>query len=271
MIFGPGEFTCKCKNQNGDPIPCNFTGSPAGQLCPTTSAVNTQETFSSSLPVANDNSQIIGSEDSQILESVSNVQQTESADDSFNGQVESCSLEFYRTHASSADGPNSLWPQGYNPNDKFSGVAYFNSGIIISSGENPTLLQALHAEGDGINKLARQAVTALLNAANPNVDYHFSVTQIIDLTQRAIMNNDYSIADEFESYNVIDGNVICKDYPVEESNDLPSSLGSDSNHDSKMTESTNDESHDDKGNSNDKASSNDKVGSNNKSNKGIGK
>lgn len=35
---------------------------------------------------------------------------------------------------------------------------------------NPTLLQALEANGGGINALARQAVAALLNAANPVVD-----------------------------------------------------------------------------------------------------
>ena len=207
-MFGPGQFSeCNCVDKKGAPIPCDFADKDkaAALLCTGVgpSVTSTQATVSSLLSSSSDNS--------QVLESVSNFQQTESTDDSFNEPVESCSLEFYRSHASSADGPNSLWPAGYNPNDKFGYVAYFNSGITISSGEDPTLLQALHAKGDGINKLARQAVTALLNAANPEVDYHFSVTQVIDMTQRAIMSHDYSIADEFESYNVVDGAVLCQD------------------------------------------------------------
>jgi hypothetical protein len=57
--------------------------------------------------------------------------------------------------------------------------------------EDPTLLQALNANGGGINALARHAVAALLNANNPDVNYEYSVAQIISMVQLAIDSGDY--------------------------------------------------------------------------------
>ena len=51
---------------------------------------------------------------------------------------------------------------------------------------NPTLLQALQANGGGINALARHAVAALLNASNPDVSYAFTVDEVIEMAQAAI-------------------------------------------------------------------------------------
>jgi hypothetical protein len=64
------------------------------------------------------------------------------------------------------------WTPPYDPTDRFSSI--FGRTITIrwgSSGRpvnvtNPTLLQALDANGGGINALARSAVAALLNAAS---------------------------------------------------------------------------------------------------------
>ena len=48
---------------------------------------------------------------------------------------------------------------------------------------NPTLLQALQANGGGINALARHAVAALLNASSPDVSYPYTVDEVIEMTQ----------------------------------------------------------------------------------------
>jgi uncharacterized repeat protein (TIGR01451 family) len=59
---------------------------------------------------------------------------------------------------------------------------------------NPTLLQALGANGGGVNALARHATAALLNAANPDVDYLYSEAEIIDMVQDAVDSGDFQTA-----------------------------------------------------------------------------
>ena len=51
---------------------------------------------------------------------------------------------------------------------------------------NPTLLQALGANGSGVNLMARSAVAALLNACNPDVYYPWTEGEIIAAVQAAI-------------------------------------------------------------------------------------
>jgi hypothetical protein len=48
---------------------------------------------------------------------------------------------------------------------------------------NPTLLQALEANGGGINELARHAAAALLSLENPDVDYPLSWLEILDAVE----------------------------------------------------------------------------------------
>jgi hypothetical protein len=55
---------------------------------------------------------------------------------------------------------------------------------------NPTLLQALQANGGGINALARHAVAALLNADNPGVEFAFTTSEVIALFQAAFDSGD---------------------------------------------------------------------------------
>jgi hypothetical protein len=76
-------------------------------------------------------------------------------------------------------------PTGYAPDDLFSDV--FGIFITIKWSQrgrprdlyNPTLLQALGANGGGINELARHGVAGLLSAAHPDVDYPYSVADVI--------------------------------------------------------------------------------------------
>ena len=85
---------------------------------------------------------------------------------------------------------------GYNPSQLFSDV--FGCSITIKWSEsgkpqevlNPTLLQALEAKGGEESALARHAVAALLNAANPNVSYPKTAAGIITMVCNALSGGD---------------------------------------------------------------------------------
>jgi hypothetical protein len=81
---------------------------------------------------------------------------------------------------------------GYSGNAKFSAV--FGEVIDVQVGRqtihDPSLYQALCAQGGGVNALARHAVAALLNAAHPDVDYAMSEAEVIAAVQGALPNGD---------------------------------------------------------------------------------
>jgi hypothetical protein len=82
-------------------------------------------------------------------------------------------------------------PTGYSPSQKFSDV--FDRTITVNQGgrttvTDPTLLQALGATGGDINELARHGTAALLNAAHPEINYPYTVDQVIGMVQDAIDN-----------------------------------------------------------------------------------
>ena len=67
---------------------------------------------------------------------------------------------------------------GYSPNDDFDtvfGVDYFDPDI--------TLLEATKLGGGGVNKLARHGAAALLSASHPDVDYPYTVAEVIAFVQ----------------------------------------------------------------------------------------
>lgn len=93
----------------------------------------------------------------------------------------------------------------YAPEDLFSDV--FARVITVGAGgqdtiDNPTLLEAVWATGGGVSALARHAVAALLNAASPDVDYPYSVDEVIAMVQSAIDSGDFNATkDLFASAN----------------------------------------------------------------------
>ena len=70
---------------------------------------------------------------------------------------------------------------------------------------NPTLLEALNAPGGGINALTRQAVAALLDAENPDVDYSLPSLEVILMFQAAFADGSQSafvsLKNTFETLN----------------------------------------------------------------------
>jgi hypothetical protein len=72
-------------------------------------------------------------------------------------------------------------PTGYSPADIFNdvfGVSYF--------GASYTLDDAINQGGGGVRRLARHGTAALLNAAHPDVNYPYSVAQVIAWVQAGV-------------------------------------------------------------------------------------
>ena len=86
----------------------------------------------------------------------------------------------------------------YVPDDLFDdvfGVDITLRGKGKTTYEDPTLLEALGANGGGMNALARHATAAILNASHPDIAYPMSVAQIITAVQDAIAAGEDAIED----------------------------------------------------------------------------
>jgi hypothetical protein len=69
---------------------------------------------------------------------------------------------------------------------------------------NLTMLQALDVSGNGLNRLARAAAEAYLNAGNRQIDYPLTQREVISKVQAAIASGDSAIealAEQLEGYN----------------------------------------------------------------------
>ena len=87
---------------------------------------------------------------------------------------EGCTPGYWKNHLSS-------WPAGYATTDIFDtvfGTSYFSPSF--------TLLNALNQGGGALNRLARHGTAALLSAAHPDVDYPYSVAQVIEWVQLGV-------------------------------------------------------------------------------------
>src|SRR5262249_2635078 len=73
----------------------------------------------------------------------------------------------------------SSWTAPYTPS------SLFHTVFGITQEPGLTLLGALNRTGTGQNALGREGVAALLNAANPNIRYFYTVAQVIDLVRAA--------------------------------------------------------------------------------------
>ncbi len=92
-------------------------------------------------------------------------------------QNEGCTPGYWKNHTSS-------WPAPYTTGDNFEAI--FG---VSSDHESLTLLQALNLGGGGFNKIAKHGVAALLSAAHADVDYPYSVEQVIEAVKDAISGN----------------------------------------------------------------------------------
>jgi len=70
--------------------------------------------------------------------------------------------------------------------------------------QGPTLQEVLEIQGVGYDYFFRESVAALLNAASDDdvVLYKYSVPEVLEMTQKAIVSGDYNYAlKEFIEYN----------------------------------------------------------------------
>jgi len=88
-------------------------------------------------------------------------------------------------------------PTGYSPSDDF-GLVF---GVVPSFSPS-TLLDAVWLGGGGENALARHAVAALLDAANPNVSYPLSVGEVIAGVQAAYATGGFeTFKNQLDTFN----------------------------------------------------------------------
>jgi len=91
---------------------------------------------------------------------------------------------------------------GYSPWQKYEAVF----GVNVPG--CPTLLDALESGGGGIYALMRHSVAALLNAAQPNINYAYGVGQVIAMVQQAVVTCKYEATkDLFEKQNELGGDL----------------------------------------------------------------
>ena len=108
---------------------------------------------------------------------------------------EGCTPGFWRNHSAVAPGnqANAWIPTGYAAEDLFSAVFGRTITIRVSGDRgrpvsitDPTLIQAVVAQGGDVNALARHAVAALLNASHPDVYSYYTVEEVIQMVQDAL-------------------------------------------------------------------------------------
>ena len=83
---------------------------------------------------------------------------------------------------------------GYSPDESYDVV------FGVTSSKDWTLLEAAAAKGGGEKALARHATAALLNSANPDVDYEYSTAEVIALVQDAYATGDFEGAKDTLEY-----------------------------------------------------------------------
>jgi uncharacterized repeat protein (TIGR01451 family) len=106
-----------------------------------------------------------------------------------------CTPGFWKNNAVKK-GANA-WCDTYDPDDDFSDTFGISEQVLRDKGKDvfsdPTLLEALNANGGGINALARHATAALLNACSDCIDYPMSAAGIIAAVQDAIADGEDAI------------------------------------------------------------------------------
>ncbi len=142
----------------------------------------------------------LGGGEDEDLASIQAVKLVGIASPVVDGELEGLTPGFWRTHSEFGPAPLKGWPEtGYSPLDSYNDVF----GVNVAG--DPTLLGAVWRNGGGVNALMRHSAAALLNTAHPNVNYEFSVDEVIAKTQAAIDSGNAaqieSTKDEFDFAN----------------------------------------------------------------------
>ena len=94
---------------------------------------------------------------------------------------------FWKNHTGDGAAPLSGWPEtGLSPSARYETIF----GVDVP-GSAPSLLDALGSGSGGIAALLRHSTAALLNAANPYIDYAYTQAQIIAMVKVAFASGDF--------------------------------------------------------------------------------
>lgn len=80
------------------------------------------------------------------------------------------------------------WGKSFKHGDKFGAI------FQVDSAGNRGLFDNLEMKGAGANALSREAVAALLNASNPDVNYFYSAAEVKAIVKNAFTTKDYATA-----------------------------------------------------------------------------
>lgn len=88
------------------------------------------------------------------------------------------------------------WPARHSPKQ------FFSVAFQTSSGNGLTLMDALKLRGGGNEALMRQAVAALLNAGNGELDYRYTTDEVVEMFKQAAESGSYeTVKDLYEAAN----------------------------------------------------------------------
>jgi len=106
--------------------------------------------------------------------------------------LQGCSPGFWKQEQHFAE-----WPDPYLPDGSLEEAL----GEDVMEG-SPSLLEGLQDGGGSLTALIRQAVAALLNATHENVDYDYTVEQVLALVQAAFTTGEFEpVKEMFEAAN----------------------------------------------------------------------
>ena len=107
------------------------------------------------------------------------------------------------------------WPTGFSPDYQFNDAFLTIFPDAIDDEDGYTLLDALKKQGilpgHGQSKqFASEAAAAILNTAHDEINYPYTVQEVIRMTQDAIVDEDYKdITKEFKAYNKLGDSLMC--------------------------------------------------------------
>jgi hypothetical protein len=90
-----------------------------------------------------------------------------------------CSQDYWKGHKNN-------WGKSFKHGDKFSAI------FQVDSAGNRSLSDTLDIDGGGSKELGREAVAALLNASNPEVNYFYTPAQVKAMVKNAYQTKDYT-------------------------------------------------------------------------------
>lgn len=92
-----------------------------------------------------------------------------------------CGTDYWKSH-------HKKWGKSFKQDDKFGAV------FGVDAVGNRSLNDTLQIDGGGSKELGREAVSALLNASNPDVNYDYTPNQVRDIVKEAFRTKDYDTA-----------------------------------------------------------------------------